>query len=416
MKKNLLFKLAVSTFLLFSLVFTGCQDPIFEAIREDVPPEDATVSGNVNFITRYTAGGEEYLVLAADEGLRYKQKDINSHGAWKTYSLPFELLNYDYDSSSHNGEQILAVLADSTYLYLISAVYTHTNIEGTSYPSEINLYAKIINASNSEWDTSGDWTKVSTVINEYNIFPIYEEDSYSVELYKSDFRVFQTNAPKKAHRAAFILSHDRDNDVYKYYQLNGTSAPTEITSTVEAALIDPSPSSDSDYVPTALSAVYFGSGFKFFTCQAATTNETYTTDATYFYYSNGDAKLIYSDGTNTNASNPVNTEKVISCLAVTKDSILVGHGKTPSSVGGIDRVNVSDGIPTGMGSFSDINSNAKFQITSDYMVLALVNANPDKTEVESALYASITFHSTSNNFDNIGLWSYYPERGDWNRE
>ena len=416
MKKNLLFKLAVSTFLLFSLVFTGCQDPIFEAIREDVPPEDATVSGNVNFITRYTAGGEEYLVLAADEGLRYKQKDINSHGAWKTYSLPFELLNYDYDSSSHNGEQILAVLADSTYLYLISAVYTHTNIEGTSYPSEINLYAKIINASNSEWDTSGDWTKVSTVINEYNIFPIYEEDSYSVELYKSDFRVFQTNAPKKAHRAAFILSHDRDNDVYKYYQLNGTSAPTEITSTVEAALIDPSPSSDSDYVPTALSAVYFGSGFKFFTCQAATTNETYTTDATYFYYSNGDAKLIYSDGTNTNASNPINTEKVISCLAVTKDSILVGHGKTPSSVGGIDRVNVSDGIPTGMGSFSDINSNAKFQITSDYMVLALVNANPDKTEVESALYASITFHSTSNNFDNIGLWSYYPERGDWNRE
>ena len=416
MKKNLLFKLAVSTFLLFSLVFTGCQDPIFEAIREDVPPEDATVSGNVNFITRYTAGGEEYLVLAADEGLRYKQKDINSHGAWKTYSLPFELLNYDYDSSSHNGEQILAVLADSTYLYLISAAYTHTNIEGTSYPSEINLYAKIINASNSEWDTSGDWTKVSTVINEYNIFPIYEEDSYSVELYKSDFRVFQTNAPKKAHRAAFILSHDRDNDVYKYYQLNGTSAPTEITSTVEAALIDPSPSSDSDYVPTALSAVYFGSGFKFFTCQAATTNETYTTDATYFYYSNGDAKLIYSDGTNTNASNPVNTEKVISCLAVTKDSILVGHGKTPSSVGGIDRVNVSDGIPTGMGNFADIDSNAKFQITSDYMVLALVNANPDKTEVESALYASITFHSTSNNFDNIGLWSYYPERGDWNRE
>lgn len=415
MKKNLLFKLAASTFLLFSLVFTGCQDPIYEAIREDVPPEDATVSGNVNFITRYTAGGEEYLVLAADEGLRYKQKDINSHGAWKTYTLPFELHHYDYDSSSHSGEQILAVLADSSYLYLISAVYDHTSIEGTSYPSEINLYAKIINASNSEWDTSGDWTKVTTEINEYNIFPIFVSTS-SVELYYSGFRVFQTNAPQKAHRAAFIQSYDLDNEVYKYYQLNGTSAPSEITSTVEASIIDPSPSSDSDYVPTALSAVYFGGGIKFFTCPAATTNETYTTDATHYYYSNGDSKLIYSDGTNTNATDPINTEKVISCLAVTKDSILVGHGKTPSTVGGIDRVNLSDGIPTGMGNFADINSNAKFQITSDYMVLALVNANPDKTEVESALYASITFHSASNNFDNIGLWSYYPERGDWNRE
>jgi len=415
MKKNLLVKLAASTFILFGLVFTGCQDPIFEAIREDVPPEDATVSGNVSFITRYTAGGEEYLVLAADDGLRYKQKDQNYHGAWTTYSLPFELHHYDYDSSSHSGEQILAVLADSSYLYLITAIYDHTSIEGTSYPSTINLYAKIINASNSKWDDSGDWTKVPTTVNEFDIFPIFVSTS-SVELYYSGFRVFQTNAPQKAHRAAFIRSEDLDNNVFKYYKLNGTSAPTEVTATVEASLIDPSPSSDSDYIPTALSVVYFGGDYKFFTSPASTTNETYTADATYYYYSNGDSRLCYSDGVTNNEANAINTEKVISCLAVTADSILVGHGKAPSTVGGIDRVNLSNGIPTGMGSFSDINSNAKFQITSDYMVLALINATPEKTEVESGLYASITFHSTSNNFDNIGLWSYYPERGDWNRE
>ena len=415
MKKNLLVKLAASTFILFGLVFTGCQDPIFEAIREDVPPEDATVSGNVSFITRYTAGGEEYLVLAADDGLRYKQKDQNYHGAWTTYRLPFELHHYDYDSSSHSGEQILAVLADSSYLYLITAIYDHTSIEGTSYPSTINLWAKIINASNSKWDDSGDWTKVPTTVNEFDIFPIFVSTS-SVELYYSGFRVFQTNAPQKAHRAAFIRSEDLDNNVFKYYKLNGTSAPTEVTAEVEAKLIDPSPSSDSDYIPTALSVVYFGGDYKFFTSPASTTNETYTADATYYYYSNGDSRLCYSDGVTNNEANAINTEKVISCLAVTADSILVGHGKAPSTVGGIDRVNLSNGIPTGMGSFSDINSNAKFQITSDYMVLALINATPEKTEVESGLYASITFHSTSNNFDNIGLWSYYPERGDWNRE
>ena len=305
---------------------------------------------------------------------------------------------------------------NSSYLYLITAIYDHTSIEGTSYPKTINLYAKIINtASATTWDASGDWTKVTTEVDDYNIFPIFVSSS-SVELYYSGFRAFQTNAPKKDHRAAFIRSYDLDNEVYKYYKLNGTSAPAEITARVEASLIDPSPSSDADYVATALSVVYFNGDYKFFTSPAATTNETYTTDATYYYYSNGDSRLCYSDGITNNESNAVNTEKVISCLAVTADSILVGHGRAPSSVGGIDRVNLSNGVPTGLGSFADINSNAKFQITSDYMVLALVNASPEKTEVESGLYASITFNGTSNNFENVGLWSYYPERGDWNRE
>ena len=30
--------------------------------------------------------------------------------------------------------------------------------------------------------------------------------------------------------------------------------------------------------------------------------------------------------------------------------------------------------------------------------------------------ATITFSGSTYNFDNIGLWSYYPARGNWNRE
>ena len=37
-------------------------------------------------------------------------------------------------------------------------------------------------------------------------------------------------------------------------------------------------------------------------------------------------------------------------------------------------------------------------------------------EIDSDLYASISFAGTSLNFSNIGLWSYYPDRGNWNRE
>ena len=80
---------------------------------------------------------------------------------------------------------------------------------------------------------------------------------------------------------------------------------------------------------------------------------------------------------------------------------------------GIKKARLTAGVPGEMLSF---NTNAQFQITSNYIVLSLVNATPEKDELESSLYASITFAGTSYNFDNIGLWSYYPSRGNWNRE
>ena len=45
---------------------------------------------------------------------------------------------------------------------------------------------------------------------------------------------------------------------------------------------------------------------------------------------------------------------------------------------------------------------------------------PSKTEEEASLYATITFRGTgtssSASFNNVGLWSYYSSRGNWNRE
>ena len=401
-----------SLLFILCLLVTSCFDPIYEAIREDVEPEEATVSGNITTITRYTASDQEFLVLAADDGLRYKHKDLNYHGEWNTYPLPFDLHHYDFDSSSHSGEQILAVLADSSLLYLLTAEFDHTSVEGTSYPSTIKLYAKNITANGTTWNTDGDWTSVPTKAGDYDIFPVYV-DSKS-EYFLSGFRVFQTNTPKKEHRAVFIRSYDLDTETYKYFQLNGTSAPVEFSLPAES-IIDPEPSTDEDYIPLALSAVYFNGAYKFFTSPASTTNETYTSDATYYYYTNGDSDIYYSDG-NT-AINALDANKVISTLAVTADSMLIGHGKTNSTAGGINRVLLTDGVPaSALASFADINSNAQFQITSDYFVTALINASPEKREVESGLYAAITFSGVAYNFGNIGLWSYYPERGDWNRE
>ena len=393
-------KIAILTLMTSLLLFTGCWSPIYEAIREDVKPEDPTVSGNIGTITRYTAGGTEYLFLAADDGLRYKQKDKNSHGEWGTYSIPFGLHSYDFDSSSHSGEQILSVLANSTTLYLVTAVYEHTSTEGLSYPSNIKLWGKT--------DGNDSWTLITE--NNSELFPVTYNSSTTY--YNSNFRVFQTNAPQKAHREAFIRVYDSENSAYKYYQLNGLTEPTEITIN-SASIIDPEPSSDEGYTPVASSAAYFNGEVKFFTSPVSTTNETYTTDATYCYYTNGNNKLYYYNGT-TQAAMGSDGSTVISALATTADSILIGYGNPSTGTsGGITRATLDEGIPTGFASFE---TNAQFQITSSYQVLALINATPEKAETASSLYASITFAGASYNFDNVGLWSYYPERGNWNRE
>ncbi len=400
-------KITIFTLITSLLLLTGCQDPIYEAIRQDVEPEEATVSGNIGQITRYTAGSEEFLFLAADNGLRYKHIDNSSHGSWSSYSLPFSLHAYDFDSSSHSGEQLLSVLANSTTLYLISAVYSHTSTEGLSYPSNIKLYGKNITANGTSLSSEGDWTLITE--NNSSLFPITVNGN---NIYESSFEVFQTNAPIQAHREAYIRVYDYENTAYHYYQLNGFSLPSEISITT-SEIIDPAPSTDSGYVPVARSAVYFNGGIKFFTSPVATTNETYSSDASLYYYTNGNNKLYSSNGSSSQYMDADSRYSILS-LATCSDSILIGYGNISSSYsGGIDRAPLANGIPTKIESFS---TNAQFQITRDYMVLALLNASPEKAETESNLYAAISFPGTGLNFDNIGLWSYYPGRGNWNRE
>ena len=188
--------------------------------------------------------------------------------------------------------------------------------------------------------------------------------------------------------------------------MKGLDAPEEITiSKVE----------DGKVGDRIYSAAYFDGGVKFFTSHAVTTNETYTSNATRLYYADGE-DLYYSN--NGKYVKALDSDRVISALTTCKDSILIGYGditNTSSEYGGIGRASLDkNGIPAS--STSSFSTNAAFQITSAYAVLTLLNATPEKNETGSALYASITFSSSNGLHENIGLWSYYPGRGNWNRE
>lgn len=410
MKKGIFFAAVLSA----TIFFAGCWNDVFYSVRRDVPPEDATVSGNITSITRYTVSKEEYLVLSADSGVRYKKADESGHGNWKTLvtdSLPFKFHSYDYFAETHNGEQLIKILADSTTLYLVTAAFSNDDAEGISKPSAIKLYGAEI----SDWDEIGpnDWTTIIGESESSKYFPTSQrQDDY---YYRTEFGIFQTNAPQQNHRKAYIRTGSSD---VTYYELCGTAEPKKTTVVPQEVKVD------SSVANCAKSAVWFGGKVVFFNTSASTTNETYNTPATHFYYAV--SETVYHSTEFGKKEKSLTAGNVVSALMTCNDALIIGQGNfdaysSTSSSGGIRKTSLKDGEP---GSKTvDFKTNASDQIDNAYCVMALLNATPDKKEEESDLYAAITYMGTGNSSSssggsakNIGLWSYYPDRGNWNRE
>lgn len=419
-------KLFAAIALITPFFFTACDNPAFDGVINDVVSEDATVSGSITHIARYNASGTEFLILNADGGMRYKRADNRSHGSWQTYgALPFSLHSYDYYGEKHNGEQIIKIVADSEYLYILSCTYKNDNDIGTVAPDVLRLRRAKITSLNSITLDAADWT----LLNESKsgdssaIFKVYKYSDTSY--YYSAFSLFSTNAVQPEHRKVFIRSG-------KYNAVNTKDA--KITTPVYYELadgaikpytIDKAWGGNTEYTDlvsnkvNVYGAAWFDSEYKFFNNPSAVTNETATTDATKLYYANG-SYLHYQ--TEAGYGGSISANRTITALAVCADSIIIGMGTWDASTGistygGITKSDLNNGVPTGTTKFK---TNAESQITSGYHVYALLNANPAEAELASALYAAIgiagTGSSTGVAYSSIGLWSYYPARGNWNRE
>lgn len=407
MKKRIFFTAILSA----TIFFAGCYNEVFYDIMQDVAPEDATVSGNISAITRYTVSETEYLVVNADSGLRYKKALDSGHGNWKTLGgdkLPFDFHSYDYFSAKHNGEQLIKILADETTLYLVTVSYKNDDSEGISAPTVVKLYGAEI----SDWDAveKASWTEIIGEAESSAYFNFAKSDTY---YYTTLFGIFQTNAPQKEHRRAYIRAGNSDA---KYYELSGTSTPSAISVTPQEVQNGKSSTN------RAQSAVWFGDGVLFFNATASTTNETYDENATCFYYADG--KTVYhSKKAGAVEKDTVNADAAVSALMTCADALIIGRGdfstsSSTTSSGGLKKTSLDrDGVPGT--SLEDFKTNAKTKFNS-YHIISLLNATPDKTEAESDMYTSITFRGTGStsggSAKNIGLWSYYPDRGNWNRE
>ncbi|MCR4743026.1 MAG: hypothetical protein K5866_09185 [Treponema sp.] len=423
--------------------FTSCFNNVFYEILQDVSPEDATVSGPINSITRFKAGDSELLVLAGNHpsdanqrGLRYKStaEEYNDHGYWNTFpasSLPFDLHAYDYYGvQDHTGQQIIKVVADENNLYLVTAEYENNSDTGTSCPSKIHLWTAQFTYSNEELVLSGsgdsDADKWTDICADTNYLPIYIYDSYCY----SAFSVFCTNSTNPEHRYAYIRygsssAYAEDYQDVKIYKLNGSSEPSEVSASAYELSVDSSLTSN------ICSAVYYpdassnSEGVVFFNTIASITNETSSKAPTRMYFAY-EEDVMYSDAekSSTCVATGADIGETVISMALNSDCIILGRGdltatSSSSSNGGVEKLILNDGVPSStLGDFSD--SNAQSQLLSTYFVTNLLSVDPEKAELDNTMYATLNFigtgSSSSVSYNSIGLWAYYTERHNWNRE
>lgn len=405
-------------------LFTGCYDAIFQGIRGEVPLESSTVPGNINSIVRFQDGSTEYLFMQ-NGAIQYKKAADAFHGAWKDAPNTPPPLSYDYFSSSFKGIYFIKLASDKDNVYALGYTLKQNNESGRNVPSALKLYCC--------QSVGGQWTEVSGI---NTAIADYLSKIHSSALTDASVHLFCTNAPNPTHRKAYIriggggASSAKANTTYGDTSA-GNYGVIELGGTDTKAV--PIAKGEKGAGLNTFSAIFFDGAVHFFDYLAAATDETAEKEATYVYYASStdlysfavsnyksapaDFNNYWKNGKTKPAtlkSSNMETSSAIVSLAVTGDSVLLG-----SNGNGIYRVTrKANGAVAA--STSDFSTNAPDIMYSPYIVRTLFCSNPHQIETEASLYAALQFRRTaagaSANYANVGLWSYYPARRNWNRE
>lgn len=476
MKKIIIgvFVLAVSLF-----GFTGCYDAIYQNIRDEIELTTQKMPGFINNIARYNNGGEQYLFLT-NGVIKYKNAKDAEHGKWNELSgngLPGSV-HYVFEDTKFKGFYFSKIIADQKYVYALGFEPTYDTDNSRNVPKELKVYYTEPALENGglkmQWK---EITELSNKINEYqNEIDKIDDDNYGMAI---SCHLFGTNSVNPEHRVAFLrvgggspyLGNAR-NEKSVLYRLDGETINPEAEVSSDSSGSDSGDYCYSEFDLDTLSVVYFGGKYHFMNYLNAETNEgttdsngTIRTEPTYVYFGDyGDnlyyfsvddfnvrpeefkkmfkyprakyrldkvkefvtapTNLLSKNGESSGYLENVSDSNVIS-IAVTSDSLLLGTGSnrsynsSASNGSGAVRIEIdqSTGKPTKTGSFTTKADNV---MRSPYIVRALLAVDPSKKETETSIYSSMdyiyTATSAGTNSTNRGLWAYYPEKREWNRE
>lgn len=143
MKKNTITKIftaALFTTIVWT-VFTGCMDPIFKNIKQEVKLENPTKLGEVYSFARI--GGDQ--IYFANGRIYHKNKKHEGHGGWIEFSKP----------EGH----VLTIASDSDdWLYAVCVYYGKNDSDGEMKVTGIKLFACDTKASPTVWNELSDVT------------------------------------------------------------------------------------------------------------------------------------------------------------------------------------------------------------------------------------------------------------------
>lgn len=475
MKKIIIgvFVLAVSLF-----GFTGCYDAIYQNIRDEIELTTQKMPGFINNIARYNNGDEQYLFLT-NGVIKYKNAKYAEHGKWQELSgngLPGSV-HYVFEDTKFKGFYFSKIIADQKYVYALGFEPTYDTDNSRNVPKELKVYYTEPVIENGQLKMV--WNEIKTLseeINKYqNEIDKIDDDNYGMAI---SCHLFGTNSVNPEHRVAFLrvgggspyLGNAR-NEKSSLYKLNGETVEpaAEVSSTSTGA--DSGDYCYSEFDLDTLSVVYFGGKYHFMNYLNAETNEG-TTDSeenirsepTYVYFGDyGDnlyyfsvadfnsksedfkkmfkypraeyrldkvkefvtapTNLLSKNGESSGYLENVSDSNVIS-IAVTSDSVLVGTGSNRSNdsdasrgSGIVKAIVDENGKPTDKGNFTTKADNV---MRDPYIVRALLAVDPSKKETETSIYSSMDYIYTATSAGasstNRGLWAYYPEKREWNRE
>lgn len=365
-------------------IFSACDGVVFHDIRKEVKLEKAKISGDIHNIVRLKYNGVEH-VFASNGTIYYRS--VNADTNLGTVTINSKI---DWNDDLQNpDDHVFSLAADAKYLYA-ATIEIEKDDDGYNVPTSRSLWC---------FDTdSKAWGRIYTV-------------KYSSTL---SFILFCTNTPNPDHRRAYFRYGT------SVWELNGSVALTtdnkmEAKEKLETGeTID---SFDNTTTPTyaTKSCAFFNGEVYFSSSDAMATNETAENDATYIYKSAGD-NIIYSTDPNdaTKWTTVSLNHKSILSIALTANYLLAG------TTGGIIHTplkadsNKIVAIPAA--GHVDFSTNADAALSSYYDVQAVLVVNPSNTETAATIFATAETSSTSASLNNVGLWSYFSSKNEWNRE
>ena len=440
--------------LCLAALFCSCHDDIYGSINNEVELESSGLQGDMSYIARFG----DYIVIANGD-IYYKTNEPSTttglkNGQWKRMANPTnEKGDYDVPATTY------FVASDASYLYALTYVWQE-NDDGENEPQYARLYytdsvtgswtlldlvdAGVIDNWNygnvkilfdnqycgtmdADDDSSDDSEETSeeeedtddseeTTDDEEDDSDSTDDTSSSDDSSDEDDEDAYKDLSK---RNAYIRVRQNSLSDYTLYLLSGDSAE-EVATGASFVFGDRT---------NAIKACYFQGTDYFSRGYSMTSNQNYLYFTGSYTSGNnvaGSSVLYYYDGGSTIYETNLSAGSLLS-VAAAKDYILLG---TSSGLGRAT-LNGDFGEPTGGTPDFDNNGDS---VISEYVFMVFV-LDPSKCENNSTKVtnedgetewlgtdeygASVikgSIRSSSDSWDDTGLYAYYPSRDEWNRD